>query len=225
MAWPINPRPAKSIVKLRQQVDALAPNRNTSSDGMKASGDHTKANPNSDHEPWVRIGKDYVVTAIDITHDPRNGCDCNKLVKSLIDSKDRRVKYIIWNRQIISGTDQKQPAWKRRPYNGKNPHDHHFHLSVKPEEQWADATHSWSIDLPAPNPSKDPVSSLPLLKRGSRGPDVELLQRMLGIAADGRFGPATERAVKAFQNKHGLVPDGKVGMYTWEALQASVKMS
>jgi peptidoglycan hydrolase-like protein with peptidoglycan-binding domain len=47
---------------------------------------------------------------------------------------------------------------------------------------------------------------------------VRLLQRRLGIAADGIFGPATTRAVKRFQAAHKLSADGVVGPETWAAL-------
>jgi hypothetical protein len=52
----------------------------------------------------------------------------------------------------------------------------------------------------------------------SRGSAVRTLQRALGIAADGVFGPATQRAVKRFQRAHGLAADGVVGPATWAAL-------
>jgi peptidoglycan hydrolase-like protein with peptidoglycan-binding domain len=53
-----------------------------------------------------------------------------------------------------------------------------------------------------------------MLKRGDRGAAVAILQRRLGISADGVFGPITERAVKRYQRRHGLVPDGVVGPIT-----------
>jgi peptidoglycan hydrolase-like protein with peptidoglycan-binding domain len=57
-----------------------------------------------------------------------------------------------------------------------------------------------------------------VVKRGDRGEAVRTIQRKLGIAADGVFGPQTERAVKRFQNSHDLVPDGIVGPLTRGAL-------
>jgi peptidoglycan hydrolase-like protein with peptidoglycan-binding domain len=52
----------------------------------------------------------------------------------------------------------------------------------------------------------------------SRGAEVRIAQRRLGIAADGVFGPGTLAAVKAFQSAHGLTADGVVGPATWSAL-------
>jgi putative chitinase len=54
-----------------------------------------------------------------------------------------------------------------------------------------------------------------LLKNGSKGSDVKLLQEKLGLTADGDFGPGTEAKVKAWQTTNGLTADGIVGPGTW----------
>jgi hypothetical protein len=52
------------------------------------------------------------------------------------------------------------------------------------------------------------------LRKGMSGEDVRYLQYVLGISADGSFGPATETAVKNKQKQTGLVADGSVGPAT-----------
>lgn len=58
------------------------------------------------------------------------------------------------------------------------------------------------------------ASSGGVLRVGSKGGDVQRVQKALGITADGDFGPGTERAVKAWQAANGLTPDGVVGPKT-----------
>jgi putative chitinase len=60
-----------------------------------------------------------------------------------------------------------------------------------------------------------------LLKNGSKGSDVKLLQEKLGLTADGDFGPGTEAKVKAWQTANGLTADGIVGDVTWSKMFAS----
>ena len=63
--------------------------------------------------------------------------------------------------------------------------------------------------------------SLPSLQQpGSRGSDVVRIQKLLGIAADGIYGPQTAAAVRSFQAAHHLQVDGIVGRQTWTSLLA-----
>ena len=63
-----------------------------------------------------------------------------------------------------------------------------------------------------------------VLRRGAHGAEVELLQKCLRDAGfapgrvDGRFGPATEAALLAFQHANELLADGVAGPVTWQRL-------
>lgn len=117
MKWKLNPE----LVKLRAQIDKAYPNRDTSWDGW--IGDTAHSAKKSDHNP----DENGIVNAIDITHDPENGCDAGKIAEALRLSKDPRLKYCIWNRRIFSSVVR---PWVWRVYKGENPHDHHVHVSV-----------------------------------------------------------------------------------------------
>lgn len=74
-----------------------------------------------------------------------------------------------------------------------------------------------SDDKPAPIN----VADYPLLKLGSTGEYVKLLQEILSTQypaigkADGIFGPKTDKAVREFQKNNKLSVDSKVGKQTW----------
>ncbi len=57
-----------------------------------------------------------------------------------------------------------------------------------------------------------------LLRIGSRGQAVAHIQKALGVALDGVFGPKTRAAVRAFQRSEHLEVDGIVGPQTRRAL-------
>ncbi len=57
-----------------------------------------------------------------------------------------------------------------------------------------------------------------ILRKGSRGNDVKMLQTALNLITDGIFGDLTEEAVKDFQRVNGLQVDGIVGSDTWKKL-------
>ncbi len=137
-------RVGQALLGLRTQINQKAPNRNKASDGT--IGDAAHASRNSDHNPWVVERGTGVVTAMDITNDPANGCDANQLAETLRGNKDARVKYIIWNRRIVrSFVKNGTAAWTWLPYTGSNPHNKHVHISVKPEKASYDSTAPWQI--------------------------------------------------------------------------------
>lgn len=109
--------PAPACKAALAQASALWPNRSKASDGICASPKHTSQNPTSDHE----LGN-----AVDLTHDPANGCDAHRWARDLAARRDPRVKYIISARQIWNPA--KSPDW--RPYTGSNPHTTHAHVSI-----------------------------------------------------------------------------------------------
>lgn len=57
-----------------------------------------------------------------------------------------------------------------------------------------------------------------VLRKGSSGGDVAMLQTRLGIQVDGNFGPGTERALMEWQRNNGLVADGIAGPATMAKL-------
>lgn len=70
---------------------------------------------------------------------------------------------------------------------------------------------------------KEITHPLPTLNFGDSGVSVRVLQRLLisngyAVRIDGTFGALTEAAVKAFQNRRNVFPDGVVGERTWREL-------
>jgi hypothetical protein len=227
MPWRI----AKSLLKLRRQLNAAYPKRDKKSDG--SIGDAAHASRSSDHNPWVFDGRYGVVTAIDIDDDVNGKDTIQPIVDAICKSKDRRVKYIIYQGKItVKGTQLQR--WKA--YNGPNPHNSHVHISVFPNRALYDDESPWMISATAndsnsavPNepPTKKPAKPsdrLPKpLRRGDKGNAVKALQlklKKLGytITVDGSFGPVTENAVKLVQRANKLTEDGIVGPDTRKAL-------
>ena len=146
-------RIAKSLDKLRKQINTLYPDRSKVSDG--AIGDTAHSARTSDHNP----DSDGVVCAIDITHDPRHGVDGQELADQLI--TDARTKYVIFNSRIWKARTGKWEA-----YRGANPHKHHVHISVQQETK--DKVSDWpvralddAVSEPKPEKVEVPVSDVP----------------------------------------------------------------
>jgi peptidoglycan hydrolase-like protein with peptidoglycan-binding domain len=212
-------RVAKSLLHLREQVNAKSPNRDKSSDGT--IGDASHASRSSDHNPWVTDGSTGVVTAMDISNDPKHKVVSRDIAETLRTSRDPRLKYVISNAQIFSSDD-----WKWRRYSGPNPHTAHCHISVKATKALYDKVDDWtlpaSLDGLPSKPLNDIVSAVSLgdmAHTGEQSERVRLIQKALKAAGswnavDGDFGPKTEASVKWFQDAKDLQVDGIVGPAT-----------
>lgn len=118
--------PAAACRAALRDANARAPGRKRASDGIMGDAAH-QARP-SDHN----LGN-----AVDITHDPAGGFDCEAWAELAV--TDPRVTYVIWNRRIISRARIGE-GW--RPYSGSNPHTHHVHISIRAECR--DDDHPWA---------------------------------------------------------------------------------
>jgi hypothetical protein len=110
MSW----RLARSLETLRDEVRTRWPGTT-----IWALGDPAHAARPSDHNPSPSPNR--VVCAIDIVGKPQAQAVWNLIAST----RPERVKYMIFNRQIMS-----PPGWQARRYTGKNGHLDHVHVSV-----------------------------------------------------------------------------------------------
>jgi hypothetical protein len=93
-------------------------------------------------------------------------------------------------------------------------------MPLRPEHYEAPESPVSPVEAPTPveNVIVPPKAFQPL-SRGSKGFNVKKLQNALKVTADGDFGPITEKAVKAYQLKKGIVITGVVDESTWKRLK------
>ncbi|HSF98770.1 MAG TPA: peptidoglycan-binding domain-containing protein, partial [Ornithinibacter sp.] len=142
------------------------------------------------------------------------------------------INYIIWNRQMWRAYD---PGRGWAPYYGVSPHTDHIHFSFN----WDGARlrSSWwsgvAVTTPLTNANYTPAlpvtpppapvvtaSGYPLLEQGATGPDVVLAQKVIGVTADGKFGPITATALGVWQTKNGVAATKKLDNATWSKMVA-----
>jgi hypothetical protein len=191
-------RVAKSLDRLLAQVNRLAPDRSKASDG--AIGDAKHQSRESDHNPWVTDGTIGVVTARDITNDPKHGCSAEQIANSIVASKDPRIKYVIWDKRICNATVQ---PWKWRAYKGKNPHTKHVHISVRPDKAKYDDEQDWQLTQAA-------VGNLAMAFEAAASADIELAwgkrvdapfkRKVIEISAELGIDPNYLMAAMAFES-------------------------
>jgi hypothetical protein len=115
----------------------------------------------------------------------------------------------------------REPSW--RPHLGPNP------LTFRMVDLLLFAFEGRADLLNPVGDTSAPQSQIVVLRRGDKSFYVKILQHLLrarasGIAADGKFGPATETAVRQFQGKQGIAVDGVVGPLTWSRLFITVRL-
>ncbi len=121
-----------AAIAVLRQATALRPKRKKASDGLLPSAAHLKSSPNSDHNTGF---------AVDLTHDPANGIDCEEIYEKLKD--DKRVKYLIFKGRIWSLEKGD------KEYTGSNKHNKHLHISIKIEYAKDDSNwFSWMGTVP-----------------------------------------------------------------------------
>ncbi len=216
-------RNCAASVALVGEVNARWPGRDKTSDGT--IGDAAHATRTSDHNPWVKKAPPVgmgIVRARDIDVDGVDMAWLMEHLRALGAAGDPRLAgggYLIFNERITAPDFR---GWK--VYTGTNPHEHHGHVSFTTNPASFDSTAGWGIAGTAPSaPAPAPAAGGRVtIRRGSTGPDVELIQRWLGVVGPGvpgygTFGPATEAAVERYQQMKGLAVDGIVGPMTWRA--------
>lgn len=124
---PVAKRATPAAIAVLRQATALRPLRKKASDGLLPSKAHLSKSPNSDHNTGY---------AVDLTHDPLAGIDCNNLFQEL--KADKRVKYLIFKGKIWSA---ERASEGDREYTGSNKHNKHLHISIK--EGCGDDTSPW----------------------------------------------------------------------------------
>ncbi len=138
------------------------------------------------------------------------------------------INYIIFNRQQWKAWAPER-GWTA--YTGVSPHTDHIHFSFnwdgayKRTSWWSGVAVTKPLTgptstppPPAPAPAPPTASGYPLLVQGASGADVTLAQKVIGVTADGRFGPITAAALGTWQSKHGVPATKKLDNPTWATM-------
>jgi TIR domain len=215
-------RVAESLLKLRGQIDAMAPGRDTSSDGP--IGDPSYQARKSDYAP----NSDGVVTAIDITHDPAHGVDAGEIAEELRLSKDARIKYVISDGRVFSS--QVEP-WQWRPYMGADAHPGQVHVAAVNDKARYDDTRPWAIKRTAkvsePPQVTEPSQALepPRYAAPPQPPLERASQRSTNIIAT-VFGGAGEDESSAYDgHRIGETEFGVALPFRFEGARPDVKVT
>lgn len=103
----------------------------------------------------------------------------------------------------------------------------HLHWGIKVNGSWIDPAPYLDADYPVEPAVKTTTLELPVLKQGAKGATVKAMQILLDgygykdemkESAYGSFGGKTDKALRRYQEDHGLAADGSCGPATWASL-------
>lgn len=162
---------APSLLDLVADFDKVYPQRDRTSDG--SIGDQAHASRQSDHNP-----ADGYVHAVDIDEDIAKGRDLKGFVKALEESRDARIRYVIYEGRILKAyASDSKPAWTWHRYTGPNAHEHHVHVSIVRSAAARNDTRPWPVEallgLPQPPPEQEDDMPLPLVVKGDQSNDAD----------------------------------------------------
>jgi hypothetical protein len=239
-AWIENEKPKPKLVAggevLRNQVNEKWPKRDKRTDGWISDASHMSRD--SDHNPDAR----GVVHALDFDHnmgagDKRQGPNAQRLADELIAYARRgtpgseRLKYVVYNNQIASGTySNRYWVWRKGNYG----HTEHIHVSFTTNGERD--RRKFTLPIFGNTPELLTVSDLQVTRPGYPGKDrlaygqknqsVVRLQKQLiargysiPAGATAYYGDQTKKAVKSLYHKMRKTSSGNsVGPAAWEFL-------
>jgi hypothetical protein len=127
--------------------------------------------------------------------DQRNGGMCVEKTRAYVKNKKGILNAVVgWGRPVYAG-EENAPLLSK-------------------------AVATTEASAPAPKAKKAAPAAFKPLKNGAKGSGVKTVQTLLGIKADGSFGPGTAKAVQDFQKKSGLPVTGIVDQATLRALKS-----
>ncbi len=147
-AWELVP----CLVRLRWELDRIAPGRDRATDGAIGDANHSST---SDHTPDeisdALRGKDAdsrnEVHAVDLDVDLRTAdLSMEEVVQHILgrcrSGAEKRLRYIIFNHRIWSASS----GWRQQAYTGPSPHTGHAHFSASYDTAHEASTASWYLE-------------------------------------------------------------------------------